>query len=125
MKEMTVSTDRPPAWATLARALEQRRPVRARYHAAERILCPHALGWKNGRAKVLAYQVGGTTTRGPLPADPRQCWRSMFIDEIESPIITDDSWATADNYGHNFNGIDHVELQTDARQSALSKRYWA
>lgn len=48
---MTV-VDRPPAWAVLAQALIQRRPVQARYHDRQRNLCPHALGWKNGHAKV-------------------------------------------------------------------------
>jgi hypothetical protein len=113
MNEIAMITNRPPAWATLARALDERRSVRASYHGARRILCPHVLGWKNGRPKVLAYQVGGTTTRGTLPADPRQCWRSMYVDEIEDPVITDDPWETADNYRRNFNGIDHVEVEID------------
>ena len=113
MREIAIIINHPPAWATLAQALDERRPVRACYHGTRRILCPHALGWKNGRPKVLAYQVGGTTTQGTLPADPRQCWRSMFVDEIEDPIITDDPWQTADNYRRNFNGIDHVEVEID------------
>ena len=112
-------TNRPPAWATLARALDERRPVRAGYHRVRRILCPHALGWKNGRLKVLAYQAGGTTTQGTLPADPRHRWRSMFVDEIEDPIITDDPWQTAANYRRNFNGIDHVALEIDDRPSDI------
>lgn len=34
---------------------------------------PHALGWKNDRAMLLAYQIGGhTTTTGTLPVDPPQ-----------------------------------------------------
>jgi hypothetical protein len=92
VRETVIIIIRPPAWQTLAQAIDERRPVRARYHGAERILCPHALGWTKGRPKVLAYQVGGTTSRGTLPTDPRQRWRSMFLDEIEAPIITDGRW---------------------------------
>jgi hypothetical protein len=88
-------------WDLLDQALRQRRPVRARYHGQDRLLCPHALGWKNGRAKVLAYQAGGATTAGPLPADTTQRWRSLFVDQIEDPIITDDDWETADNYSYS------------------------
>lgn len=62
------------------------------------MVCPHALGWKNGRAKVLAYQVAGITSRGPLPRDPRQRWRSLFVDEIEATSLTDGPWETATNY---------------------------
>lgn len=98
----------PPAWAVLEEALTQRRPVRARYHGHERVLCPHALGWKHGRAKLLAYQSAGTTSIGTLPTDTHQRWRSMFIDEIEHATITDDPWQTADNYSPDTNAIDEV-----------------
>lgn len=104
-------TDRPPAWATLAQALGERRPVRARYHGHERILCPHALGWKNGRPTVLAYQAGGTTSQGPVPADPRQRWRSLFVDEIEDAVLIDHPWQTAENYRRHFNGLDDIEVE--------------
>lgn len=112
-----MTRDRPPAWATLAQALNQRRTVRAYYHGRERILCPHALGWKNGRPKVLSLQAGGTTSRGPVPADPQQRWRSMFIDQIENPVITDDTWQTADNYLPHSNGIDDIEIEIDHQES--------
>jgi hypothetical protein len=111
MTTVIVTPTRPSVWATLAQALTERRPVRARYHGTERILCPHALGWKNGRPKVLSYQAGGTTSQGPLPVASRQRWRSMFVDEIEEAvIITDQPWETAPNYSHNTNCIDEMEL---------------
>jgi hypothetical protein len=62
---------RPPAWAVLEQALRHKHPVHMRYRGNERLVCPHALGWKNGRAKALVYQTGGTTGEGELPADPR------------------------------------------------------
>jgi hypothetical protein len=104
----------PSAWEVLKRALTERRAVRARYHGHERVLCPHALGWKNGRAKVLAYQSDGTTGRGALPPPP-QCWRSMFVDELEQPTITNDRWQTADNYSLPCNGIDDVAVAVDLK----------
>ncbi len=109
----TLSALRPPAWAILARAVAERHPVEAHYHGQRRLLCPHALGWKNGRPKVLAYQTGGTTSGGDLPADPTQRWRSMFIDEIEDPIITSGPWQTAVNYTPASNGIDEVEIDVN------------
>ena len=85
--------------------------MRARYHGHVRLLCPHALGWKNGRAKLLAYQAAGTTSSGPLP-DASQRWRSLFVDEIQdASIVPDQPWTTADNYTPRSNCIDHVELQ--------------
>ena len=101
---------RPPAWTLLAQALTQRRTVRARYHGTERLLCPHALGWKHGRAKLLAYQAAENTTRGALPANACQRWRSLFVDEIEDLTITDHQWQTADNYTPHSNGIDTLAV---------------
>ncbi|HEX9548056.1 MAG TPA: WYL domain-containing protein [Acidimicrobiales bacterium] len=107
---LTPISPRPPAWAVLAQALSEHRPVRARYRGVERFLCPHLLGWKNGRPKLLAYQAGGATSRGSLPRDTRQRWRSMFVDEIETVTIADRPWETADNYSLDTNNIDHIEL---------------
>ena len=101
---------RPPAWAVLVQGLAERRPVRARYHGHDRIVCPHVLGWKDDRAKVLAYQCGGDGSGGSLPSDPRACWRSMFVDEIEDAVITDGTWESADNYSPRSNGIDTLEM---------------
>lgn len=102
--------ERPAAWATLEQALRQRHAVRARYHDQERVLCPHALGWRHGRAKVLAYQAAGAS-HGGLSPDPGQRWRSMFVDEIQDPVIIDGPWQTADNYRHGANGIEDVEIE--------------
>jgi WYL domain len=102
---------RPAAWAVLAQAIEERHTVRARYHGHERLLCPHALGWKNGRAKVLAYQSAGSTSSGLLPQASRDRWRSLFVDEIEDPTIVPDApWNTADNYTAHSNGIEEMEV---------------
>jgi hypothetical protein len=109
---MTTDLTPPPsAWSILAQALTEGRTVRAQYHGHDRLLCPHALGWKNGRAKVLAYQAAGSTSNGSLPQAHRDRWRTMFVDEIRDAIIVPDApWQTADNYTASSNGIDRLEL---------------
>ena len=109
---MTAEPNRPPAWAVLEQALNDKRPVRARYHGNERVLCPHALGWKHGRPKVLSYQSGGTTSQGALEPGPH-AWRSMFIDEIEDLSITDGPWQTAHNFSHDSSCFDVLEIALD------------
>jgi len=109
------TTTRPPAWDTLEAALRQRRPVRLTYHGRQRTVCPHALGWKNNKAMVLAYQTGGHTSTGALPADPRRRWRNLFVDEIDHAAVAVDPaspWQTADNYNHSrpFNSIDDIAV---------------
>ena len=103
------------AWPVLEQALRTRRPVALRYHGHDRIVCPHALGWKDGRARVLSYQVGGGTSTGRLPADPTQRWRYLFIDEIEAATIIDAPWRTAPNYSPaTANGIDELVIAIEA-----------
>lgn len=99
-----------PGWAALEQALRERRPIRIRYHGHERVVCPHALGWKHGRPKVLAYQTGGTTSQGPLPPDPEKRWRSMFVDEIEDVLITDGAWESAANYSQDSTCFGDLEI---------------
>ena len=98
------------AWAALEQALIGRRPVRVRYKGHDRIICPHVLGWKNNRPKVLAYQIEGGTSDGPLPTDPARRWRSMFITDIEDTVIVEGAWQTGPNYTPTSNNIDQVAL---------------
>jgi hypothetical protein len=108
---VVVLAPRPPAWDVLAKALNGRHPVRARYHGAERTLCPHVLGWKAGRAKALCYQVEGPASQGGPPPGPAQRWRSLFIDDIEgAEILSGHSWETAPNYSLLTNSVDQFEL---------------
>lgn len=90
-------------WDVLQIALAQRRAVRLRYQDRLRVICPHALGWKNGRPKALVYQtaiIGAVSTH-----DPRG-WRSLFVDEMADLSITDDPWQTPRNYTPLSSGID-------------------
>jgi hypothetical protein len=99
----------PTTWAILARAIHERRAVRARYHGHDRILCPHILGWKRGRPKLLAYQADGTTSTGSLPARADQRWRSLFVEEIDHIAIAwGTRWQTAQNYAVNSNCVDQI-----------------
>ncbi|MCA1700369.1 MAG: WYL domain-containing protein [Actinobacteria bacterium] len=104
----------PPAWAVIAEALRQRHPLSVSYHGHQRTVCPHALGWKNGRPMLLAYQTGGHTTTGRLPADPQRRWRNLFVDEIDHVALAEPTtnWDSADNYNpaRPFNAIDTVSL---------------
>lgn len=99
----------------MARALAQRRPVRARYHGHERVVCPHVLGFAAGRAMVLVYQAAGTTSAGVLPAEASRRWRTMFVDEIEGAVVVDCAWQSAPNYDSTAPvGMDVVEARLPA-----------
>jgi hypothetical protein len=103
----------PATWAPLEAALRHRHPVWVSYHGLRRLVCPHALGWKRGRAMLLAYQSGGQTTSGTLPADPRKRWRCLFVDEVDHVTVDGKAqWESASNYNHSrpFSAIDEVTV---------------
>jgi hypothetical protein len=55
-------------------AIAQQRQIRFWYGGKERIAEPHDYGVHKGRTRLLAYQVGGRSTSGPLPA-----WRLVDV----------------------------------------------
>jgi hypothetical protein len=67
----------------LWRAIEDRRVIRLLYHRRNRILEPHDHGILNGSVQLLAYQVGGSSSR-PLPN-----WILMKADEIDELELLD------------------------------------
>jgi hypothetical protein len=95
----TIITTAPTPWTALHIALRARRPVLVGYHGRQRLICPHALGWKNGRPMVLGYQTGGDTTASLNPDPTRRC-RCLYIDEIDqvTPADHTSQWVTANNY---------------------------
>jgi hypothetical protein len=67
----------------LWRAIEDRRMIRLLYHRRLRILEPHDHGILTGSVQLLAYQVGGSSSR-PLPN-----WILMKADEISDLELLD------------------------------------
>lgn len=113
MTTATIST-LPTPWASLEAGLRARRPVEVSYHGRLRIICPHALGWKDRRPLVLGYQIGGQTSTASLDPDPRKRWRCLYIDEIGHAVLADHPrrWCSADNYNPSrpFPAIDQVTI---------------
>src|ERR1700691_155717 len=70
----------------LWRAIEDRRMIRLLYHRRNRILEPHDHGILTGSVQLLAYQVGGSSSR-PLPN-----WILMKADEISELELLDPSF---------------------------------
>src|ERR1044071_5444918 len=67
-------------------AIEAKRVIRLIYHHKERILEPHDHGILNGSAQLLAYQVGGSSSR-PIPN-----WILMKANEITDLELLDQTF---------------------------------
>jgi predicted DNA-binding transcriptional regulator YafY len=99
-------------WDALQTALLARQPLHIRYHGLTRLVCPHALGWHNHRALLLAYQTGGQTSTGTLHPDPTKRWRCLHIDQIDNLTPADHTkpWQSAANYNPRHPFPTNIEL---------------
>jgi hypothetical protein len=90
-------------------AVEQHRCVEIEVAGAKRAVCPHALGHKDGKRRVLVYQFGGPSASGLAHAG---AWRSFALDEITAAHIIAGGWHSQ----HDFiakveTWFDHIECQ--------------
>jgi hypothetical protein len=71
----------------LRTAIENKRVVTLRYGNRERIVEPHDYGIQKGVPRLLAYQIGGSSS-GRLPN-----WRWMDVDAISDLQLLDRTFA--------------------------------
>jgi hypothetical protein len=60
-------------------AIANRNLIEFTYHGYQRIAEPHVYGIKDGKRKILVYQIGGLTSTGSVPD-----WRLIGLEEISS-----------------------------------------
>jgi predicted DNA-binding transcriptional regulator YafY len=70
----------------LRAAIQQTRLLRLRYRNKDRTVEPHDYGQHNGVIKLLAWQIGGSSS-GPLPN-----WRWMETDQISNAEMLDQTF---------------------------------
>jgi hypothetical protein len=85
------------AWSILADAIKNRVPVSFTYRGAQKVACPHKLGYdKSGSAKVLVCQTGGDSHSGGRGSDDD--WRCLFVDLMRNVAIVEGAFQTPGNY---------------------------
>ena len=74
--------------STLCKAIQSRRRARMRYKGMERLIDPYLIGTTTaGNEALRAYQVGGYSESGGLPA-----WRLFVLSAISNVEILDASF---------------------------------
>lgn len=92
-------------------AILARQQVVAVYHGFKREMCPHAIGAKNGRKKVLFYQFGGQSSSGiGRPGDPKN-WRCVFLEDLMDIETREGPWFTASNHSQKQTCIDFIDVE--------------
>lgn len=97
-----------PAYQVLRQAIIGRQQISCDYQGHHREICPHAIGTKNGRAKMLSWQFAGQSSRG-LP--PRGEWRCMFVDEITNAVARDGAWHTGGQHAQPQTCVDEIDVE--------------
>lgn len=95
---------------TFRAAVLARSPVRCAYKGHSRDVCPHTLGWKNGREKVLTYQFAGGSSSGLPPGGE---WRCMFIEDVESAQMIEGDWHTDGRHSRPQTCVDDVDVESE------------
>jgi hypothetical protein len=96
-----------PTYALLRQAILDRKQVTCFYDGRRRECCPHAIGTKHGKTRVLMFQFGGESNSG-LPAAGQ--WRCMDIAGMAQIAVRDGEWHTATSHLRPQTCIDHVDV---------------
>jgi hypothetical protein len=79
------------AYDIIRDAILNKRQIVATYQGCRREMCPHALGMKKGRYRVLFFQFAGESNSG-LPQGGQ--WRCINLDELERISVREGPWHT-------------------------------
>ena len=81
-------------------AIIAKRIVVANYNGHRRLMCPHAIGRKNGKLQGLFYQFGGSSSQSLGDPGSASNWRCIPIDGLTDVDIQDGDWHTAFTQRH-------------------------
>lgn len=99
----------------LRMAAARRQPVAATYDGLLRLLCPHVLGRKSGRLRVLCYQFGGNSNSGlAVASDAMGGWRCLAVEKLSQVELRADAWHTEPRSPRQT-CIDEIDFDADAQ----------
>ena len=96
------------AYEVFRQAVLSKSQVTCTYHGFHRELCPHVLGTKEGREKVLSFQFAGESST-TLP--PEGEWRCMFVDEVMGAEARDGPWHTGQSHTRPQTCVDEIDVE--------------
>jgi hypothetical protein len=98
-------------YSEIRQAVLQRKIVIAKYKEHVRHMCPHVLGWKNGKEHGLFYQFAGTSSSKSIVPGSQANWRCLDIEELEEVQILDGEWHTASNHSRTQTCVDEIDVE--------------
>lgn len=92
----------------LRHAIENKLQVVCDYSGHRREMCPHVLGRKNGRQRILGYQFAGGSGSG-LPPDGE--WRCMVINSMSNVQVREGEWHTGSNHTRPQTCVEEIDAE--------------
>ena len=94
---------------TLKKAIQFKQCLRVLAAGRSRDICPHALGTKDGKMRLLAFQYDGGSASG-LAAGGQ--WRAFFLNEISVATPIEGRWQSGPSVLAKTEAcLDEVEVQ--------------
>jgi len=90
----------------IKQAIQGKKQIHASYKGYARQMCPHVIGWKNGKAHALFYQFGGQSSSGHFPG-----WRCLDLDDLTSISVVDGPWHTGHSHSQSQTCVDEVDVE--------------
>lgn len=87
--------------------------VVATYDGYRRELCPHKIGWKNGKPQALFYQFAGHTSSGEIKVPTAGSWKCMAIAKLQDVSVREGEWYTGEIKYGNGDCIDDIDVEVD------------
>ena len=102
------------AYAVIRQAIIDKDQITCTYDDYDRELCPHAIGLKDRKAKVLCYQFGGQTSTGPIGlAPPQKRWKCLSVERMENVQAKPGPWHSVSPHSTSPACIDKIDVEVD------------
>lgn len=88
-------------------AMFEEKQIICTYGGHLRELCPIVLGHSDSKEKLLAYQVGGSTSKG-LPRSGQ--WKCLFVARMQDARMHEGPWREGDRHSQEQRCIHDVDV---------------
>lgn len=98
-------------YSLLKETILNKQQIHALYNGYHREMCPHVLGFKNGKQHCLFYQFGGESSQGPVLNGASENWRCIPVEGLVNPRVVDGAWQTIRGSGGKQSCIDNIAVE--------------
>jgi hypothetical protein len=90
--------------------MRERRPVACTYQGYPREICPVMLGRTSLEEKVLVFQFGGATSKGPIG---KPDWKCFKLEEVEDARLIAGRWHAGTEHSQSQSCMKMVEYDVN------------